>query len=106
MLHAEVPDFGSETFVFDFMRDHSMEVVNKSGIQCHKDIGTETFQAYSFTNKKILIKLPSGRQFEQRVEIGTIDVMNGEIVQFETHGLIMPHDQAYEVAKATLINLG
>jgi len=97
---------GLETSILDFTQGHSLEVFKKSGIHFQEDKGRPYGEKIFFSNQKVIIVIPGGRKFEQKVENASLFVLNGQIQEFEMNGGNMPDDQAYEVGKLVHKNLG
>lgn len=104
-VNAKPPEFSPNVITLDFRNSHSIEAFKKSGIKIN-DISSSTRQSFSYQNQSLIIKLPAGRVFEQKIRLGITDGNDGELLQFTTAGVVMPHDEAYQVAKKTHLNLG
>ncbi len=105
-IQAQPPEFGDQTFVLDFTKNHTEEDLKGAGLEYKKALGDSSYEVLLFQNQKINVEIPGGRRFEQKVVMGSISIRDGRLQEFETYGVIMPQDEAYEVAKMLHISLG
>ncbi len=98
------PQFEKPSVTLDFSQGHSMDIIKNSGLILN-DISNSSTESYSFQKEKILIKLPNNREIKQNVTLGIVDAKNGNLVRFSSTGVIMPDEEAYEVAKVLHQNL-
>jgi hypothetical protein len=86
--------------VLDFSRSHTIEDVRRSGLKIKLLAGYKgSHLAYVFEEETdVVVLLPSGRKISQKITIAHIDAVDGVLTRLSLHGLIMPQDQAYQVA--------
>ena len=85
--------------VLDFSRSHTMEDVRRSGLNFKRlsDFGHSVAYVYQ-EDRDIVVLLPGGRKISQRITIAHLNEKDGVLTRLELLGLIMPQDQAYQVA--------
>jgi hypothetical protein len=83
----------------DFSRSHTIDDLEQSGLELKRIAGGLKGQAYAFQNQDIRILLPGGRSISQLVVLGTADTENDQLTRISMTGEVMPHDQAFEVAR-------
>ncbi|MCF6312920.1 MAG: hypothetical protein L3J39_10765 [Verrucomicrobiales bacterium] len=103
--NAKLPVFSPDVITLDFSNGHSIDAFKKSGIKLN-DISSSSRKSFSYQNQSLIIKLPGGRVFKQKVRLGIADGNDGELIKITTAGVVMPHDEAYQVAKKVHLNLG
>jgi len=96
--------FDKPPVVLDFSQGHSIDIIKDSELTLN-NISSSSTESYSFQKEKIIIKLPNNREIKQNVRLGIADAKNGNLVSFSSTGVIMPDEEAYEVAKILHQNL-
>ena len=98
------PQFEKPSVTLDFSQGHSMDIIKNSGLILN-DISNTSSSRVSFDVEKLIIKLPNGREIRQNAEWGYGKSKDGDLITFSSTGVIMPDEEAYEVAKVLHQNL-
>lgn len=87
------PEFSSTQVELNFEKNHSEDVVTSSSLRYRK-FSSGLFNTLFFEYQPIRIVIPGGRTFTQKVELGNVDIKNGQLYRIKTAGGPMPIEQA------------
>lgn len=95
-----------ELRVLDLSQSHDVGQLTNSHLLYVEQQGKAIGRAFSMEKQNVLVKIPGGRSFQKKIELGNIKSENGKLLTFGFNGLAMPLDEVYVAAKKAHISLG
>lgn len=95
-----------EVRVADFSNEHSIETLTNSNVLYSEDAGRDYGRGFFLKKQNIIVRFPGGREIQQKIEDGSAEATETDLLALALNGPILPTEEAYLIATVLHQSLG